>query len=245
MNAFIVYAHPEPRSFNGAMRDVAVKTLQEQGHSVRVSDLYAMRFDPVSDRRNFSSVKDAQFFKQQQEEAFAHQNESFAPDVKAEMDKLFWADFVLFQFPLWWFSVPAILKGWVDRVFASGRIYGGGKWYDQGVLRGKRGMLALTTGGGPSIYSARGLNGDINALLFPIHNGILHFVGMDVLPPFIAWGPARADDARRRQYLDDFRQRLQTLDQTPPLRFHPLAHYDEQFQLRAEFAPIPPHGAGL
>ena len=60
------------------------------------------------------------------------------------MDKLFWCDALILQFPLWWFSLPAMLKGWVDRVFASGgRIYGGGKWYDRGVFAGKRWRTAL------------------------------------------------------------------------------------------------------
>jgi len=59
------------------------------------------------------------------------------------MDKLVWADFVIFQFPLWWFSVPAILKGWVDRVFAMGFSYNYGRSYEKGVFRGKRAMLSL------------------------------------------------------------------------------------------------------
>lgn len=73
------------------------------------------------------------------------------------MDKLFWCDALILQFPLWWFGLPAILKGWVDRVFASGRrIYGGGKWYDRGVFAGKRAMCSVTIGGPPPIYSDRG-----------------------------------------------------------------------------------------
>ena len=71
MKAFIVYWHPEPRSFNAAMFRVARETLGQAGHEVRASDLHAARFDPVSSRRNFTTVKDAGYFKQQIEEMHA------------------------------------------------------------------------------------------------------------------------------------------------------------------------------
>lgn len=240
MKVFIVYAHAEPRSFNGAMRDLAVATLTDAGHAVQVSDLYEMKFDPVSDRRNFVSVKDAGYFKQQLEERHASEVGGFASDVQAEMEKLFWCDVLIFQFPLWWFGMPAILKGWVDRVFAMGRVYGGGKWYTDGALRGRRGMVATTTGGPASLYSPRGINGHIDALLYPIHNGIFYFVGMEVLPPFVAWSVARASDDQRRRYLDEWRQRLRTLDTTPPLTFRPLSDYDEKLELRPGISPTAP-----
>src|SRR6516225_2630860 len=58
MSVFIVHAHPEPRSFNGAMTRAAAAALKEAGHELAVSDLYAMGFDPVSDRHNFTTVND-------------------------------------------------------------------------------------------------------------------------------------------------------------------------------------------
>jgi putative NADPH-quinone reductase len=75
MNVFLVLAHPEPRSFNAALTRTAVETLERAGHTTDVSDLYAMRFDPVSDRRNFTTVKDAAYYKQQAEEQHATQHE--------------------------------------------------------------------------------------------------------------------------------------------------------------------------
>jgi NAD(P)H dehydrogenase (quinone) len=156
MRVFIVHAHHEPQSFNGAMTREAEAALRSAGHEVVISDLYAMNFDPVSDRRNFVTVKDPARLRQQTEEAYAAEHEGFAPDIQAEMDKLFWCDALILQFPLWWFGLPGILKGWVDRVFASGgRIYGGGKWYDRGVFAGKRAMCSLTIGGPPPCTRAR------------------------------------------------------------------------------------------
>jgi Flavodoxin-like fold len=90
MRIFIVHAHPEPQSFSGAMTRTAMQALNAAGHEVIVSDLYAMGFDPVSDRRNFTTVSNPDFFRQQAEEAYAAAHDGFAPDIQAEMDKLFW-----------------------------------------------------------------------------------------------------------------------------------------------------------
>ena len=232
VNVFIVHAHHEPASFNGALTRTAEAALTEAGHDVRVSDLTAMAFDPVSDRRNFTTVKDAGYLKQQREEKHATEHDGFAADVAAEQEKLFWCDLLVFQFPLWWFGLPAILKGWVDRVLAMGRTYGGGKWYDDGVFAGKRAMASLTTGGGPDIYAPDGLNGDLDQILFPINHGIFRFVGFDVLEPFVVWGPTRLDDVQRAAELDRYRQRvLGAFDETP-IVYPSLGDYDERFRLR-------------
>ncbi len=119
MHVFIVHAHHEPASFNGAMTREASAALLEAGHEVVVSDLYAMRFDPVSDRRNFTTVADPAYLKQQAEEALASAQGGFAPSLQAEMDKLAWRDILVFQFPIWWLGMPAIMKGWIDAILGG------------------------------------------------------------------------------------------------------------------------------
>ena len=234
MRVFIVHAHPEPRSFSGAMTGTATEALAGAGHEVVVSDLYAMRFDPVSDRRNFVTAHDPDYYRQQAEEAHAAQHDGFAPDIQAEMDKLFWCDALILQFPLWWFGLPAILKGWVDRVFASGgRIYGGGKWYDRGVFAGKRAMCALTIGGPPPIYSEHGLNGPIAAILFPINHGMLYFTGFTVIEPFLVHAPVRIGEEERKRQLERYRERVLGLETAPTIAYPRLADYDERFVLTA------------
>lgn len=235
MKVFLVHAHPEPRSFTSAMKDVAIETLTGAGHEVRVSDLYAMRFKASLDAEDFPEAADPGFFKAQAEQVKAHESGALAADILAEQEKLFWSDVLLLQFPLWWFSVPAILKGWVDRVFTMGRIYGGGKWYSNGALGGRRAMCVLTTGGPEAIYGPRGRNGSLDKVLFHVQHGMLAFVGYEVLPPFVAWGAARAGDEGRARYLDAYRERLLTLGSTPSIPFHPLEHFDERLQLKAEF----------
>jgi NAD(P)H dehydrogenase (quinone) len=217
MNALIVFAHPEPGSFNGALFDKAVKTLSEAGHRVVTTDLYRMGFNPVSDRRNFISVKDADFLKLQMEEIYATEVGGFAPDIEAELVKVEAADLMIWQFPLWWFGLPAILKGWVDRVFAMGRTYGIGHIYETGVFKGKRALLSLTTGGPKEAYTPEGFNGNLDAILRPMQRGILEFTGFSVLRPEVHWQPARVEPAERRSWLVAWGDRLRSIEQESPI----------------------------
>jgi NAD(P)H dehydrogenase (quinone) len=217
MNVFLVLAHPEARSFNGAMFDTAIETLSAAGHSVVTSDLYRMGFDPVSSRRNFTSVRDADYLKLQSEELHATEVGGFTAEIEQEIVKVAAADLMIWQFPLWWFGLPAILKGWVDRVFAMGRTYGGGRVYATGVFSGKRALLSLTTGGPEGAYRADGFNGDLDAILRPIQRGILNFTGFAVLAPQIVYGPARADDAQRAAWLADWDRRLGGIESESPI----------------------------
>ena len=235
MNVLIVYAHPEPKSFNGAMRDLAVEALAAAGHAVAMSDLYAMGFNPVAGRDDITGeMTDPDFFSLATEQTAAYQAGRTAPDIAAEMEKLKRADLVIFQFPVWWFGMPAILKGWVDRVFAAGgRIYGGGKWYDRGVFAGKRAMCSVTIGGGEPMYSAHGINGPIDTILFPINHGMLYFTGFTVIEPFLVHGPARMSDGERAAALDRYRAHVLGLATAPVIGYPKLADYDENNVLRA------------
>lgn len=94
-------------------------------------------------------------------------------------------------------------------------------------------MLSLTTGGSASIYSPRGLNGDMDNLLFPIQHGMLYFVGFDVLPPFVAWSVARSTAEQRQEYLRAFAERLKNWQAEAPIPFPSLEQYDETLQLKS------------
>ncbi|MDR6568945.1 NAD(P)H dehydrogenase (quinone) [Chitinophaga ginsengisegetis] len=208
MKILIVYAHPEPKSMNGAMFNTAITTLQEAGHEVQTSDLYAMQFNPTSDRTNFTSVYNDAFFKQQLEEQHASRVNGFAADVAAEQEKIAWCDVMIWQFPMWWFSIPAILKGWVDRVFAMGTSYGNGHIYETGIYTGKKAMLSLTIGGPEDAYISGGLHGDLENILKPIHRGIFQFTGFSVLEPQVIHGPARMSPEERALALEKWTERL-------------------------------------
>lgn len=216
MRIFIVYAHAEPRSFNAALFQTARETLRASGHTVSTSDLYAMKFQPVSDRRNFTTIKNPEFFKQQIEEMHATEVGGFASDIEAELRKMEACDLMIWQFPLWWFGLPAVLKGWVDRVFAMGRTYGGERFYQNGVFKGKRALLSLTTGGPEPVYQKGGWNGDIHAIPRPIQRGILQFTGWEVLSPNIVYAPVRVTDKERQTSLENWAARLRSIESEAP-----------------------------
>lgn len=233
MNVLIVYAHPEPKSFNGAMRDTAVETLRGLGNEVVISDLYAMSFNPVVGLGDFLGERaDADFFSVQKEQTRAYETGKLAPDIVSEMEKLQRADLVIFQFPIWWFGMPAILKGWADRIFARGFAYIPGRKYDTGMFRGKTAMIAATTGTSADTYAPDGIDGDILSVLWPIHNGLLRYSGFDVLPPFIAYMPGRVEKEAREAYLAAYQKRLREIDVTPRLFFHPLEDYGANERLK-------------
>lgn len=176
-----------------------------------------MQFNPVSGRRNFTTVKDPEYLKLQTEEIYASEMGGFAPDLGTELEKLEWCDLMIWQFPLWWFGLPAVFKGWVDRVFVMGRIYGGGRFYDTGTCKGKRALLSLTTGGPPTAYEMGGFNGDIHAILRPIQRGMLQFVGFEVLAPEIVYGPAHLSDQERQAHLQSYALRLSRIGDEAPI----------------------------
>ena len=165
MNVLVVYAHPEPKSFNGAMKDLAVESLTRAGHDVVVSDLYAMGFNPAAGPGDIDGERnDREFFSLQREQTAAYEAGALAQDISVEIEKLRNADFVIFQFPVWWVGMPAILKGWADRVFARGFAYLPGRKYDTGMFKGKLAMVAATTGTSADTYAPDGIDGDISSI---------------------------------------------------------------------------------
>ena len=227
MKVLLVFAHPEPRSLHGALRDVAIRELEAQGHDVRLSDLYAENWKSEVDRTDFPLLATDARLKVASASRQEFATDGLTADVRAEIEKLLWADALILQFPLWWFAMPAILKGWVDRVYAYGFAYGVGEhsdkhWGDrfgEGTLAGKRAMLIVTTGGWEEHYAARGVNGPIDDLLFPINHGILYYPGYDVLPPFVAYRVDRLDEAGFEPVAERLRERMRTLATTPPIPY--------------------------
>jgi NAD(P)H dehydrogenase (quinone) len=227
MKILIVYAHPEPRSLNGSLKNLAVSVLERAGHGVVVSGLYAMGWKPQIDAADFPSMAPGERLIVQQESKRAFTDGTQSTDIAAEQDKLRWADTVLFQFPLWWFSMPAILKGWIERVYAYGLAYGVGEhserhWgdrYGEGMFVDKRAMLIVTAGGWAEHYSERGVNGPIDDLLFPIQHGILYYPGFDVLPPFVAYRSDSIDEVRYAAAARALEARLLALDTTQPIAY--------------------------
>ncbi|POA19697.1 NAD(P)H dehydrogenase [Pseudomonas sp. FW300-N1A1] len=228
MKVLIVHAHPEPNSFTAALRDQAVSTLEAQGHEVQVSDLYAMDWNPVASCNDFSSRENPEYLVYALEQRLGVKSQSLAADIQAELDKLLWADLLILNFPIFWFSAPAMLKGWIDRVLVSGICYGGKRFYDQGGLSGKKALVTVTLGGREHMFGEGAIHGPLEDMLRPILRGTLAYVGFDVLEPFVAWHVPYISDEARQAFLVDYGQRLQRLEDEQPLEFPRLAQFDEQ-----------------
>jgi NAD(P)H dehydrogenase (quinone) len=243
-NVLLVLAHPDPASLNAQLLQAARDELQAQGHQVAVSDLHAQQWKAVYDARDFPDRLDHERLDFVAESGHAYRNGTQPPDVRAEQAKLLAADAVVFQFPLWWFGMPAIMKGWIERIFAYGLAYGfrdgGNRYrYGEGGLHGKRAMLSLTAGGPAQDYGPRGINGQLDELLFPITHGTLFFAGMEVLPTFAAYDVHRLDAAGIEHAKASLRARMRRLFDDPPLPYRPQngGDYPDRHELADDVAP--------
>lgn len=210
--ALIVHAHPEPGSFSTAQMRQAQTALVAGGYRTEVLDLYALGWNAVLDRSDFPGSTG--YFKPQAEQERAVAQGSLPTDVQEHLDLLQEADLLVLSFPLWWFSLPAILKGWVDRVFVMGSVFGGRHGiFGEGGLTGRRAVALISTGGRTEHFGPEAPYGDLTRLLFHIHHGMLAFVGYDVLAPVVTHAPARQDEATRARLLAEVREAFAGLDE--------------------------------
>ncbi|WP_051229465.1 NAD(P)H-dependent oxidoreductase [Paludibacterium yongneupense] len=240
----IVHAQPEPSSLTCQFQALAMQVLRERGHEVIVSDLYGMRWKAVYDELDFPHRVDSRRLSFVEESGQAYASGRQTADVAHEQQKLLAADAVIVMFPLWWFGMPAILKGWVDRVFAYGFAYGyrreGNRYrYGDGILKGKRALLSVMVGGPAADYSPRGINGPLDQLLFPVMHGTFFFAGMDMLPVHAVYGTGRLTAAGVEEAKSVWRSRVERLfdDEPIPFRRQNGGDYPDLHTLAAAVAP--------
>lgn len=234
--AHIVYCHPEPGSFVSAMATTARDTLQDQGWEVSFSDLYAKNFNPVAHAKDFASRRNPAHLVYSLEQRHALETDSLAPDIAEELQPVMRADLLILVFPVFWFSMPAMLKGWIDRVFMSGRFYGGRRVYDQGGMVGRKAMVITSLGGREHMFGAGAVHGELGmGMLRHLLQGSLGYVGYEVFEPFIAYHVPYVTEEARRGMLASLRSELEALDERPTVGLPTLRDFDEQFR--------PLHGA--
>jgi NAD(P)H dehydrogenase (quinone) len=204
VKVLVVHAHPEPTSFVSAMKDKAVSTVAAHGHKVDVSDLYAESFDPVAGRHDFVTSADVERFHYQSEQRHAALHQGFAPELMREHRRIAESDAFVFTFPLWWGGVPAILKGWFDRVLAYGFAYEDGCRYDTGFFRGRAAILGMSTGGTTRRFSEDGTYGSIQQVLWPTQHCVVDYLGLESAEPFVAYAAPRVGPVERRRYLTEW-----------------------------------------
>ncbi|MDH4846251.1 NAD(P)H-dependent oxidoreductase [Pseudomonas putida] len=232
MNVLIVHAHPEPQSFTSSLYADAVEYFSQLGHKVETSDLYAMNFNPVASSDDFKQRTNPDYLVYALEQRNAAKYQQFSSDIANEVDKVLRCDLLILTFPIYWFSMPAILKGWIDRVFISGTFYGGRRVFGDGGMVGKKALVCATLGGREGMFGQRGIHGDLQTLLRPLLKGSLGYVGFDVLAPFVGFHiPYLSTDERKLIQLK-WREALATLSERKQLLMPNLSDYDENFSLR-------------
>lgn len=244
VRAHIVIAHPEPKSYNAHLGAVAKRTLEAQGATVTVSDLYQMNFDPLERASHYEKPLDSTRFDVQAEQRHASAGKTIPLDVAAEIARLEAADLLILQYPMWWHLPPAMLKGWLDRVFTYGDVYTSKQRFEDGRFVGKRAMLSVTVGTSEATYAHDGRSGDIDLLLWPI-NFSLAYVGFSVLQQFIAYGveaglrysDSATVDARLRQVERDLIAALDSLGSRPVIPFNRMAHWGADGHIKPD-APV-------
>ena len=241
MHALIVHCHPEPESFNGLLSAVTVTTLRRQGFFVEISDLYRENFDPREHSNHYRNRENRCVFSPLGEQRHAFGTNTLPEDVRREIARLERADLVVLQFPIWWHSPPAMLKGWFDRVFVNGGLYTSAMRYDRGHFRGKKAVCSVTTGAAEVAFGPGCRGGDMDRILWSTHYS-LHYVGFRVLPPFVAFGVqghgfAYTDEdsnvRQLRSYQERWKERLTGLDRGPPLAFQSWDDWDEDGRARS------------
>lgn len=238
MHALVVIAHPSPRSLTAGLARVARSALEGSGCSVEESDLYAMGWDPAvrladygdADRGNADHGDGGQSVTLRSR--CAYDAGTLAPEIVAEQDKLRRADLVVLLFPMWWHGMPAILKGWFDRVFVNGFAFGlqddAGlpRKYGDGGLAGRRLLAVVTAGDRGESFAPRGLNGDLEELFFPLLHGTAWYTGMAPLRPHLVAGVDRPGWDRYGQEADRLRERIAGLRDELPIPYRALSDGD-------------------
>ncbi len=184
MKHLMVYSHPNPKSFCHAILETASVALKAKRHEVMVRDLYALGFDPVLKGSDFEGFKSGKI----------------PSDIRTEQEHIAWADVITFIYPIWWTGLPAMIKGYIDRVYSLGFAYSVGEWGPVGLLTGKKAIIFNTTGTAKEIYDSAGM---FDAIKKTSDTGIFNFCGIEVLEHKFFTAVPSTDDATRKGYLSE------------------------------------------
>ncbi len=181
------------------------------GHTVEFLDLYTQEFSPVLGRRchsmNVSLTGDDWL-----EKPDGCELDSCEPVLEEEWRRVQECDLLIFSFPLWCFGMPAILKGWVDRVFVTSRASGDPDFSIKPLGKTqKRALIIMTSAGGPESFGDYGPNPSMATILAPVQHGVFWSNGFFPLAPFVAWVRAQGPKEDRSTYLKALEIRLRNI----------------------------------
>lgn len=187
----IVFAHPYSGSFNHAILDSAVNALKNNGHEVTIRDLYQLNFQPVLKAEDTASMRDGQV----------------PVDIKKEQEYIVEADAITFIYPIWWTGLPAIIKGYVDRVFSYGFAYSTGEEGIIKLLKGKKGLIINTHGMPKETYDEIGMTAGLKVTS---DTGIFDFVGIEPVEHLLFGSVPYVDDTARKEMLKTVEDTIHT-----------------------------------
>ncbi len=205
MKVHIVFAHPNINSFNGQLRKIAIDTFTQSNSEVSVSDLFQINFKASADEKDFTKLHKPDYFDLQAEQLMALQNGTFTEDIQREHRLLTQADLIIFQFPFWWYSMPAVLKGYIERVFSYGYAYGRAGKY----LQNKQILISTSTGSPLAVFAAN--NRSVEDYLKHLIVGTFELCGLKVVEPFIVHGAKQLNEEQSEQAFNNYKQKLISL----------------------------------
>ena len=184
-NILLIYGHPKtPTSFNFDLKEKLLFTLKNKGHNVFVRDLYEVNFNPVL------SSKDLEMF---------HNNE-IPDDIKREQDFIRSANIMIFIYPIWWTGLPAIIKGYFDKVFSYGFAYKRRGSEIIGLLNDKTAIIINSHGNSIKTYNEQGM---YNAMKLTSDTGIFAFCGFKTIKHLFFGEITSATSEVRENYIKD------------------------------------------
>jgi len=161
MKHLIIYAHPNAASLNQLFKQTIEETLRRQKYEVVVRDLYQLNFDPVLSLEDMDGQRSGRV----------------SEAIRREQEHIVWADAVTFIYPIWWTGMPAIMKGYIDRVFSYGFAYRYDNGIQKGLLAGKSAFIINSHGKSKIEYQEIGMDNALkltsDKLLMPMLCGNL------------------------------------------------------------------------
>lgn len=161
MKHLIIYAHPNRGSSNYRLLQTVVESLQAKRHEILIRDLYLLDFNPVFSLEDMKGQRSG----------------NVKADIKQEQEYITWANHITFIYPIWWTGMPAIMKGYIDRVFSYGFAYRYVNGVQEGLLTGKQTTVINTHGKSQAEYESIGMD---KALLLTSDKGIFTYCGFEI-----------------------------------------------------------------
>lgn len=187
MKHLVIVAHPYSKSFGKGIADTIEKEVLSNGSEVRVRDLYEIGFDPILKGSDLLNL----------------QTGNYADDIKTEQEHIKWADIITFVYPVWWAGLPALLKGYVDRVFANGFAFTYGETGPIGLLKGRKAILISTTGFPSEVYDQIGMHKSMEQTS---DEAIFKFCGVEVIKHVFFGAIPFSTEENRAQYLEEVKE---------------------------------------